>query len=196
MAATTYKITVVQNAGGRGQVVNVFYTRNVNATQPSDAVVLSSCLGWVGSIFSALRPFIHNSYTHMNTIVQAINNDGTILREIGSGTSAVTGTGGGDPSAGTTAMSMFARTIRPGSRGSKRIAGLIDSSVVLQLIPNAALGAMTQAVAQWMLGPGAASGFLSGVHSTTLPGFVNLTGVGVVTNVPGTQVTRKPGRGA
>lgn len=196
MSATTYKISVTLNAGGRGKAVNVFYARNVAATQPSDAVVIATLTGWVGSIFSALRPWISNTYTHMETLVQAIDNNGTVIRNVGTGTAAVAGTAVGDPSAGTTAMSMMARTNVPKVRGSKRIAGLIDSGVVGQLLTNAALAALASAVSQWVLGPGAGSQFFPGVHSTTLPGFVNFSGVGVVTNVPGTQVTRKPGRGA
>lgn len=196
MPATTYKVTVRINAGNRGQAVNVFYARNVAATQPSDSVVISTLTGWIGSIFSPLRPWLSNTFTHLETLVQAIGNDGVVTRNIGTGTSAVSGTAVGDPSAGPTAMSMLARTNVPKVRGSKRIAGVIDSAVVTQVLTSAALSALAAAVSQWVVGPGAGSQFFPGVHSTTLPGFVNFSGVGVVTSIPGTQVTRKPGRGA
>lgn len=195
--AAQYSINVSFNAGNVGKAYNVFYMEWNTIGSPPDSLVLSTALQWVNRVYSALRPVMSQSYVHAGTRVDEVDDLGVVVRHIGTISPTVNGTAVADANSGPTAMSGLARTAIPKVRGSKRFPGVTEVGVSGQLLTNVAASALAQAVADWLAVDNTGTSFWRpGVMSSLMSSFVPFSNSGMVTNVPGTQVTRKPFRGA
>jgi hypothetical protein len=136
-------------------------------------------------------------YTLKRAGLDQVDVEGKVLRSIGIMEPNIAGLTGADTVALTTAGSGFARTNVPKTRGSKRFFGFWEARLLGGLWVNVVIDALAQAVFEWLDGPGGeiVSNLVAGVLSTTLQQFVAFSGSGAVTNIAGTQVTRKPLRG-
>jgi len=195
--AAVYSVNLKFNAGNTGVAHNVFYMQYTNLGQPPDAGVLNMAQSWLNRVYAPLRNFMSTSYVSQGARVDLLDADGRIDRHIGTVSVVATGNSGNDPNSGPTSMSGLARTGIPKVRGGKRFPGIIDTKVAGLLLTNDAVGAMAQAVAEWLVADTSFPfGYQSGVWSTRENMFIPFSASGMVTNVPGTQVTRKPFRGA
>jgi len=195
--AAVYSVNVKFNAGNTGVAHNVFYFQYTNLGQPTDAGVLSAASSWVARIYAPLRDIMSTAYVGQGVRVDLLDADGHVDRHIGTVNPVVSGNSGNDANSGPTAMSGLARTAIPRVRGSKRFPGIIDTQVVGQLLINNAVGRLAQAVGEWLVADTTFPvGYQAGVWSTRENMFIPFGASGMVTNVPGTQVTRKPFRGA
>lgn len=193
------KIAASWNMGSLGIAQNTYTLRWSGAINPLDSVLLSAMSAYLTSIYvtSGLTGVMHSSCTSLGAQVSEITASGALVRIIGGISPAISGTSGGDMNAGPTAMSGTARTNVPKVRGSKRFPGVIDSGVVGQLLTNSVMSFLVAAVSRWISGAGSTGGnYVAGVPSTRTGGWVDFNLTGLVKNVPGTQVTRKPLRGA
>ena len=93
---------------------------------------------------------------------------------------------------------MMARTGIPRVQGRKRLPGIVESAQFDGLFANALLNALAQAALVYILGLTGwpEISYFPGVPSSKTASWQRFEGTGTVTNIPGTQVTRKPGRGA
>jgi len=153
---------------------------------------------WMTRIYntSGLRTVISTAFTLISCIVTEHTSTGQLIREVGGISPVISGTSSGDSSAGPTAMSAQANTNTPKARGGKRFPPPVDTVVVGQLLTNTALSLLASAASYWLApGLGGINPWESGIFSTFAGGFVPFNGTGTVRNIPGTQTTRKPGRG-
>ena len=194
--AINIKVSMKFNAGNVGNAYNVFCCEFNAVGSPTDASVLSLMEDWMESIYNPIKGFMSEAYVANGARVSEIDETGAVVRVIGTISPAISGTAVNDPNSGPTSMSGFARTNVPKVRGSKRFPGVTDTNVVGQLLTNAAVSALADAVAAWIGMPGLPLFYRAGVISSKALGFAPFSGTGAVTNVPGTQVTRKPFRGA
>lgn len=190
------KITLVFNNANRGVAVNSFVWNN-NDPIAADSVILSRSEQWMQAIFTPLRAHMSNQYTLSSGQVDEINPaDGKVLRHIGNINPSVSGTSGLEMLPTVDAASALARTNVPKVRGTKRFGGLTEATQVNGLFLNPLVSALATAAAEWLAGTGLSLIDQPGVWSSKESGFVPFANSGAVTNVPGTQVSRKPGRGA
>jgi hypothetical protein len=85
------------------------------------------------------------------------------------------------------------------TRARKSLSGFVESVILQGLFDNSGFARLVNFGAYWVYGPtaaGVANAWLPGTLSLRLGQFAGFTGSFTVTNVPGTQVTRKIGRGA
>ena len=196
--AAIYRVTLTFSANGYGTASNVFHVQNTSSTQPSDALILGDMSNYMSGIFNQLRPYMSNTTTLLSGLVQLVNGAGQVIRNIGGITPTVGGTATSEASANTVAMSVTARTNEPKVRGGKRFPGLVESSLVGQVFTNGMVAILTNVLALWIGGylGGGIRPYLAGVVSSKVVAFVPFNGTGILKNYPGTQVTRKPFRGA
>jgi len=191
-----YRVNIRYNQQNLGSAVNTFVFRESIGT-PSDAQLLAAATAWMERIYDPLRPFMDSGCVFASGQVVEVNNLNETVRVVGGITPDISGTASGDQLALVTAASAFARTFEPKVRGSKRFPGVVETQQADGLLANPIVAALVEAVIEWLANfviAGLAEGF-PGVMSTTVLDFVEFAGTAVVTNIPGTQVTRKPLRG-
>lgn len=190
-----YKVDIRFNNQGLGSAQNVFWFES-GAAAGEHSFILSAATSWIQTIYGPLRPFMDTGCSFASGRVLRVAEDGEVLEVIGSITPVIGGTNNSEGLALPTAGSSFARTNNAKVKGSKRWPGFVEGTQVDGLFTNAIVAAMAQAVAEW-IGSFLIALFQAtpGVLSTSEVTFLPFSGTGVVTNVPGTQVTRKPLRG-
>jgi len=191
-----FRITLKFNQQSLGAAINVFYFRN-SAGTPTDAQIRTVATDYLNDIFSDLRGSMDAGCSLSSCQVDEVNLGNETIRSLGSITPTVSGTASGDQLSLFTAGSMFARTDRAKTRGSKRLPGISESRHSDGLFDNTLVNALVTAalayfaergsVLTWIFQPGVISLLDNTWHA--------LRGSAVVTNVPGSQVTRKVGRG-
>lgn len=190
-----YKIILTFNLNNLSTAQNSFVFSDNGIIPSTDAFVLSEAEDWITNMFDAIKSYMDAGVTLTSAVVDELNNaTGEVLRHVGSISPSASGALTGDSLPHFAAGSVFARTGVPGVRGSKRIAGISEAQSTDGLFQNGALAALATLAARWLVGP-AASAFLGGVWSSKALSFVPFVNQGGATNVPGTQVTRKIGRG-
>lgn len=191
-----FRITLKFNQQSLGSAFNVFYFRN-SVGSPTDTQIRTVATDYINDIFDTLRNSMDAGCTFSSCQIDEVNLANETIRSLGSITPTVSGTASGDQLSLFTAGSMFARTDRAKTRGSKRLPGisegrhvdgLFDNTLITALV-NAALAYFSErgSVLTWIFQPGVISLIDNTWHA--------LSGSAVVTNVPGSQVTRKVGRG-
>lgn len=195
--ADNYKIRVQYNLAGLGVSTNVFWVQNTIGVSPPDNLLLDALEGWVEDIYTGLAAFMSDEHTFRDGIVDEVDAAGLVIRTVGSIAPNIDGQNVNDTTALTTAGSSFVRTAVPRVKGSKRWPGLVEAGTINGLFTNQFLAAIAEATLVWLAGPGAEIllGLVAGVISEKAGDFVPFADSGVATNVPGTQVTRKPLRG-
>jgi len=178
-----------------GSAVNVYHME-YNPTA-SDAAILAECESWMEDIYTPLRSFMDAGCQFASGQVLEVDGLGFTIRVIGSIAPNVSGTATGDQLALPTALSAFVRTEFPKVKGSKRFPGIGETWQTDGLFVNTIINALIQAVLAWAGSRGSILTLLwtPGVISGQQGDFVPFEGTAVVTNIPGTQVTRKPLRG-
>ena len=193
--AFVYKAVVTTNLNNLSTAQNSFVGQFNAAIAPTDGAILAIFEDWIELIWDSLRGQIDSGCVRTGGTVDEINNaTGEVIRHVGNISPVMDGQATGDSNVHTVAGSMFARTNVPGVRGSKRIAGLTETNTVDGLFNNAILAALTTAATRWIAGPGVLL-WRGGVWSSKMSSFVPFANQGGTTNVPGTQTTRKIGRG-
>lgn len=196
--ASYYQVRLALAFGALGVLQNTFAIEYSGAIAPADSGILTNMTTWMNRIYgnSSLRDYYADNITLKECVVTEHDVAGVLLRIVGGISPTVSGNSNVDSSALTTTMTGSGKTNQPKVRGSKRFPTPIDSVVVDGLLLNAAVGALAQATANWIApGLGGVFPWYSGVFSEAVGHFVRFNGIGVVRNIPGTQVTRKPGRG-
>lgn len=191
-----YQVSIRFSQQALGSAVNVFwFEAGIQSDVPQ---FLSDVADWVEDMYDTLRPHMDQGTVFASGAVNRMNINGTIAEVMGSINPVISGQDSGQQLALPTAGSVFARTGEPGVRGSKRLPGIVEDVLVDGLFTNAILQAMLSFAASWILGPSAfgVGGAFAGVLSSKLEAFAPFSGSGATTNVPGTQVTRKPLRGS
>jgi len=192
-----FKAIIRFNQQNLGQAVNVF-TFDMTPVF-TDAQLLASAANWIAAIYSPLRNYMDTGCVFASGQVLEVDDAGDTIRIVGGIAPAVSGLNATEQTQLTSAFTGTARTAVPGVRGSKRFAGMSEIASIEGLLSNAALSALATAVANWLVGPippVGSGGARAGVISSAVAGFVPFTNSGIATNIPGTQVTRKPGRGS
>lgn len=193
--AHIYKIEMKFNLANVTTGQNSFVWQDTAVIPMSDGLVLSLSEDWMEAVWASLRPHIDNGVTlTWGRVVELIATTGKMLRIVGSILPTVNGSLGNQALPWVDTVSMFARTGVPKVRGGKSFAGFTEASQEDGLFNNTALAAATAAAAAWIDGPDNAAA-RPGVWSKRQAGFVPFVGTGGTTNVPGTRVSRRPGRG-
>ena len=190
-----YRVDVRFNMQNLGSGVNVFWFEWGNVENPTS--FLGAVTDWVESMYEPLVGFIDSGCVFADAQVVSVDVEGETIEVIGSITPNISGTSNTEQLPSTSAASAMARTGTPKVQGRKRIPGIVEGAQIDALFTNPIVTAMAQFVVAWILGP---AGFglpdaVAGVLSSKLLDFAGFSGSGTVTNVPGTQVTRKPLRG-
>jgi len=196
--ATNYKVEVRFNNQNLGSAVNVFYAQDTNVTPDPDQDVLDRMETWIQNVYGSLRPLMDTGFVFASGRVLEVDNLGVLVRIIGGINPDISGLVTAQTLTLPAAGSATARTATPRVQGRKRFGGLVEGSLLDGLYDNALLTALGTALIQWLIGPGfgIVASWLSGVISSKLENFAPFDDNGLVTNIPGTQVTRKPGRGS
>lgn len=193
--AHIYKINLLFNLANITKGMNSFVWEDGGIIPTPDSLVLSFSESWITSIFSPLRPVMDSGVTLISaTVDELVASTGKTQRHVGTINPTVNGTLGGDSLPFVDTGSCFARTAIPKVRGGKSFAGISETVAVDGLYANSALSALSAATSVWLTGPNAGN-FDSGVWSSKVAGFVPFVNQGGTTNVPGTRVSRRPGRG-
>jgi len=201
--AANFNIRITFNAMNLGVAQNTFTFRDTFAATRPDAVLLADALNWMEAFYAPISPYLDSQMVFMGGQVDEVAfvaGKLEIIRNVGTISPAISGTQNAQGTALTTALSLLAKTATPKVRGGKRLGAFTENHMVDALWTNTLLTQGVTATAVWIGGPssvpGGSTAFEAGVMSTALQGFAKFTGQGSVTNVPGTQVTRKPLRGA
>ncbi len=190
------RTTVTLNRGNQGVAMNTF-CHTTGAGSPTWAVTSAVLLVYLNNIYSPLRSVMNVGMTLISCTVESINPNGTVIGALGSIAPTVNGLSNTDMNSGPTSMTIGAKTVVPRVRGNKRFAGANQDVIVGQLFQNPTVVLLAQAAAAFIT-PYVSGGvtFTPGVISVKEGGFVPFSLSGAVAkNIPGTQVTRKPGRG-
>jgi len=192
-----YKISVRFNDNNHGVAMNSFTWLETSLVPLPDAQVLERSEQWLNAIYAPLRIYMDTGYSFVEAQVDEISQaTGETVRGVGGITPTIGGQSAQDMLPAPDAGSALARTAIPRVRGQKRFGGFIEGQQTDGLLLNPLLSALAAATTQWILGAALEPAASTGVWSSKTLGFVPFNGSGVVTNVPGTQVSRKPGRGA
>ena len=183
------------NQQNLGSAVNVYHAQY--GEPYADTALLEECTQWMEDIYTPLRQYMDAGCTFASGQVLEVDNEGTTIRVIGGITPVVSGNASGDQLTLVAAASAFARTEFPKVRGGKRFPGISEGQQQDGLFLNPLMAAMVDAVVAWISERGSilTELFTPGVISLQQLDFVEFAGSAVVTNIPGTQVTRKPLRG-
>lgn len=193
--ATTYKIALKFNLANITVGMNVFYMSVQDSFPGGDSALLALAEDWMDAVWSPMRNFIDSGVTLLTAHLYELNDaTGEVVRIVGTFAPVVNGNIAGNALPFVDAGSIFARTAIPRVRGTKSIAGFGQAASLEGLFTNAALAGLAAATAAWLAGPPSllAEG---GVWSSKVLGFVPFVNGGGATNVPGTRVSRRPGRG-
>lgn len=193
--AKIYKVILTFNLNNLSTGQNSFIVRDPALIPYTDGLLLPILEDWVTSMWDSLRNHMDSGCTLISGAVDEIDNaTGEVIRHVGNISPSCNGAIGGDALTHFSAGSAFARTGVPGVRGSKRIAGLSEASSVDGLWTNLLLAALGTFASRWLVGLNP-DNLEAGVWSSKVSSFVPFVPQGGVTNVPGTQVSRKIGRG-
>lgn len=193
-----FRVNIRFNQQNLGTAINTFTCIQEFGEILNDATLLNDMTSWMEDIYDPLLSLMDTGFQFASGQVLEMGEDGSIVRIVGSISPDISGTANSDQLALPTAASAFVRTNEPKIRGSKRFSGFCEPNQADGLFDNALLNAMALAVIAWASNRGSVLTALyePGVLSTSLETFVRFAGTAVITNIPGTQVTRKPGRGS
>lgn len=191
-----YKVRVQHRLGALGVLQSTFAITYTGVLALPDSSVLTNMTTWLTRIYntSGLMNVVANDIVFQSADVTEHTLAGALIRLVGNVNPTINGIATGDTSALTTAMSAVLKTNEPRVMGKKRFPSPVEGALVDGLITNSVMAALAAAAANWMA-PGFGASWLSGVFSSKVGTFVPFNGSGTVKNIPGTQVTRKPGRG-
>ena len=197
MADEIYRIRMEFSQQGLGIAQNIYWLQNNDLLQPTDGQLLDAAVDWMTAIYAPLLPHMATTIKSRGLVMDEVDTGGLLVRLIGSRAVAADGQSLDDPLPLPAAGSGFVRTNAPKVRGGKRFPGIREAGTIQGLFTNAVTTALAAAVLEWLSGQGIPIllDLITGVLSVTLAQFVPFSDSGVVTNVPGTQVTRKPLRG-
>lgn len=197
MANEIYRIRMEFSQQGLGIAQNIYWLQNEDLLPPTDSALLDSAVSYMEAIYTPILPHMSDTITSRGLVMDEVDTGGFLVRLIGSRAVAADGESADDPLPLPAAGSGFIRTNSPKVRGGKRFPGIREAGTIQGLFTNAVTTALAAAVLEWLSGEGISIllDLATGVLSKTLLEFVPFSNSAVVTNVPGTQVTRKPLRG-
>jgi len=191
-----YKVEVKFNQQNLGSALNVYWFQ-IEGTQPTNTQIKAGVTNWIESIYAPLVPTMDAGCTFSSCRITVVDTDGNTIGEVGDITCDISGSQSGHQLTLVAAASAFARTLVGKIQGRKRFPGISEDRNTDGLFDNVLLNALAQAALEWVA-TFAISTFFGhpGVLSLSTGTFKQFTGTAVITNVPGTQVTRKPLRGS
>lgn len=197
MANEIYRLRQEFSQQGLGIAQNIYWLQNDTLLPPTDSQLLDAAVDYMEAIYAPLLPHLADTLTSRGVVMDEVGTDGKVIRTIGSRSTAINGESDNDPLALTTAGSGFVRTNAPKARGGKRFPGIREAGTIQGLFTNTVVTALAAAVLEWLTGDGIPIllDLVTGILSITRSEFIPFSDSAVVTNVPGTQVTRKPLRG-
>lgn len=200
MANKYYKVTLGWSVSGLGREYNTFAFREMRPTTDTDANILTDLTAYLTSVYqtSGLRNVMHTSRVFYSGVCWECSASGGTIRQVGTlGSANLSGQSSGDAEPGPVALSVTARTNTPDVRGGKRFPGVVDGGIVGGLLTNGVMSILVAAATRYIT-PYTVLGvvwYQPGVFSSKTGAFVPFNNQALVTNIPGTQVTRKPLRG-
>ena len=192
-----FKISAKWNQQNLGTAINVFHFEE-NSGTPTDASLLARAAEYLEDVYNPLVSGMDTGCVFMSGQLSQVAANGETIRIVGSITPTFNAQLGGDQLALTSAASIMARTGDPKARGSKRMPGISEAMQSDGLFSNALLAKLALSALAYVIDGGNILTWISyqGVLSTVSQTFKRFSGTAVITNVPGTQVTRKPLRGS
>lgn len=206
--------TIVRQVGNNGQLyANTFYTQCKEASGVADSTVLAELEDWIEAVFGSINGKVDAGVSFGDCSVDVVEVTGvydpdpalntakvTVVRPVGFITPGIANGATGEEYSGVDTITIIPATNVSKTRARKSLSGFTEAFVDQQLLINALLSDAIFFGVQWVLGPsglpGIVSEWLAGTLSLRLDLFAAFTGTFTITNVPGTQVTRKIGRGA
>lgn len=195
--AGIFRVITTWNMNDRGIGHNVFYAVNNAPGTPPDANILAVMDEWLDRMFSTIAPvYISDTWHNISNQVSLLSPLGNVIREIGGLSPIWSGGSPIEPVAEPTTISITARTAVPRVRARKSISGGTEQYMTDGLWVNAAVNAASEFLNWWLNLTAIDPQWAGGTISSKVSNFVPFNGSGVVKNIPGTMVTRKPGRGS
>lgn len=196
-----------------GQIVqNTWFTQLVEDLGLPDADALTDMTAWMAYIYGFLDSFMDNEMQLADAVVDVVEKAGVYdpdpaintafvqtVRTVGNIFWTFTPAVSGEQYSSTVPAVMSMATGQPGTRGRKSISGFAESAVAQGLLMNSVVAGMASAAVGWLNGPTGTGGtylWFPGVLSLKNGVFAPFKTPAVITNIPGTLVSRKIGRGA
>lgn len=195
MSTKTFKLSLRFNLANITVGMNTLFMRVDDAVIGGDSARLLLAEDWCTAIWAPMRNFMDSSVLlQVATLYELNDATGEVARVVGTFSPVVNGNIAGSNLPFVDTGSCFARTAIPKVRGKKSFAGFSTAATIEGLFTNLALSGLAAATAAWLNGP-ASSLSDGGVWSSKVMGFVPFVNGGGTSNVPGTRVSRRPGRG-
>jgi hypothetical protein len=191
---------------------NTFYAQNRETVGIADAQVLADMDDWLDILFDQIEPSMDNQVIEQEAQVDVVEVQGVynpdpeintahvaVVRPVGFINGFYVGGAVGEEYSGVMTGAITPATNVARTRARKSISGFTETNVIQGLFDNALFTRLINFGAFWVSGPtsaGVANDWGAGTLSLRLGIFAGFTGSFTVTNVPGTMVTRKIGRGA
>lgn len=200
MANRYYRATLTWNLSSHGVAQNTYHFRHDALSADSDSLLRANVMAWMTGVYvtSGLRNVMHTSTQFSNGQLDEVTAQGNLVRHIGGfGDASLSGQSSGDSEPGIVAMSATGRTNEPRVKMGKRWPPCVDSGVIDGLYLNNVLTYMVAATTRWLSGYTVLGvpRYIAGTPSSRTGGWVDSNLTGLVWNIPGSQVTRKIGRG-
>lgn len=198
VSGETLRVVLRYSAPNSSEILNVFHYAYSGAGD-TDADVLTACDTFFTDDWGDAWANVTSDDLSISEIeLDVINDDGTVLRNIGSAAIGVTGVNAVDMSATGVAALLTADTIFPKQRGRKFVPGLSEGSLEDSLIAAGTIALLALLTLEYLADiTGILNGQLTpGILSRTLQNFVAFESSGAVTDVPAYQRRRKPNVGS
>jgi hypothetical protein len=197
MATQYFRIDVKFSLGASGAAINNYVMRYTDPLPALDTAVLSTATTWMEKIYEPIKQYMDTNTVLASARVVEIDANGQTIREVGGISPGISGTSVADSLPAPVAPSITARTNTSRVRGGKRFPPFNEAASTEGFWINAIVNALVQVALAYLGVPDVFfDTWQAGVISSKVGGFVPFNGKALVSNVPGTQVTRKPGRGA
>lgn len=191
---------------------NTFYAQNREVTGIDDADAIDDMETWIETLFGEIEPSLDSSVIEQEAQVDLVEVVGvynpdpevntakvSVVRPMGFFNGFFTGGNAGEEMPGVVTATIIPQTNVARVRARKSFSGWAEGQITEGLFTNTTLSRLAACGARWVMGPtgaGAPRDWGGGTLSLRLGIFAGFTGTFTVTNIPGTMVTRKIGRGA
>lgn len=195
------KVTQAITLGDGSIAQNVYYLRAALAGSYGDATVVTAIADWMDDAYGEVSASLPNDFAHRLSQVDEVQFNATsgeweVVRTLGYYTATFALSALADPLQNASSATAVFNTSRPKSRGRKAMFPFDEGSQGAGYLESAALTRMAAYAAEVLDGIVLAplNTLVAGVIRAGVDTFLDFI-VGSVTNVLGTQRTRKPGVG-
>lgn len=177
---------------------NVFFWQNVGATLTNQQV-LDTLEDFFEDVWGAAWQDIAATTAELSSMMcDVIRTDGTVARNLGERSLAITGTEGIDTASAAVSGYFYASTTVPKARGSKYVPAVADSVISNGEFNAGAITNLSLMLVAYLatIDVEGVSDLVPGVLSRPLEAFVAFSAQGLVNSIPAYQRRRKPSVGA